>query len=143
MWHRNDPPSHNLAIFTKPEAVQIFNIPNNKCSLFGTRHKVIHRCLAPFKDCGFYLRSLILIFRMKPWFVYILECGDGTLYTGITNDLSGRLEKHKAGKASKYTRSRSVKRLVYSEKFPTKSEALRREIRIKKLRRRQKLALLG
>lgn len=77
------------------------------------------------------------------WTVYILRCGDGTLYTGCTNDLPRRLEAHRKGRGAKYTRSRPPVELVYREEVPDKSAALRREIAIKRLDRREKLALIG
>lgn len=76
------------------------------------------------------------------WTVYILRCGDGTLYTGCTNDLPRRLEAHRSGKGAKYTRSRPPVSLVYQEAAADKSAALRREIAIKRLRRSEKLALI-
>ncbi len=77
------------------------------------------------------------------WLVYLLRCHDGSLYTGITNDLPKRLKAHAAGKASKYTRSRLPVTLAYIEPQPTKSRALKREAAIKKLRRAQKDQLLS
>ena len=77
------------------------------------------------------------------WTVYILRCGDGTLYTGCTNDLPRRLAAHRAGKGAKYTRGRGPLELVYQEQAPDKSAALRREAAIKRLDRRKKLALIG
>ena len=77
------------------------------------------------------------------WTVYILRCGDGTLYTGCTNDLSRRLEAHRSGKGAKYTRSRPPVALAYREETADKSAALRREAAIKRLTRREKLALIG
>jgi predicted GIY-YIG superfamily endonuclease len=77
-----------------------------------------------------------------PWTVYILRCRDGSLYTGITNDLPKRLKVHAAGKASRYTRSRLPVRLVHQEPQLTKSEALKREAAIKKIPRQQKLQLV-
>ena len=80
----------------------------------------------------------------KPgWIVYLLRCRDGSLYTGITNDLSKRLKVHAAGKASRYTRSRLPVSLAYTEPQPSKSRALKREAAIKKLSRRQKDILIG
>jgi len=80
----------------------------------------------------------------KPgWLVYLLRCRDGSLYTGITNDLPRRLKTHTAGKASRYTRSRLPVRLAYTEPQPSKSRALKREAAIKKLSRRQKDDLIG
>lgn len=77
------------------------------------------------------------------WTVYILRCGDGSLYTGCTNDLPRRLEVHRSGKGAKYTRSRLPVALAYREAVPDKSAALRREAAIKRLDRREKLALIG
>ncbi|HEV2671778.1 MAG TPA: GIY-YIG nuclease family protein [Gemmatimonadales bacterium] len=76
-----------------------------------------------------------------PWKVYLLRCRDGTLYTGITNDLDRRLALHETGKASAYTRSRRPLTLAYHESLPDRSAALRREAAIRRLSRAQKLAL--
>ena len=75
------------------------------------------------------------------WYVYMLRCGDGTLYTGITDDVQRRLAVHRAGKGAKYTRGRGPLELAYTEELPDKSAALKREIAIKKLSRPEKLAL--
>ena len=80
--------------------------------------------------------------RRAAWHLYILECADGSLYTGITLDVEKRLAAHQSGKGSKYLRSRPPSRLVYREIFTAKSPALKREIEIKNWRRRQKLALI-
>ena len=77
------------------------------------------------------------------WLVYILHCSDGSLYTGITNDLPKRLKAHATGRASKYTRSRLPVKLVYSEPQRSKSAALKREAAIKGLRRAQKDRLVA
>jgi len=74
--------------------------------------------------------------------VYLVRCRDGSLYTGITNDLSKRLKTHAAGKASRYTRSRLPVTLVYTEPQPSQSAALKREAAIKKLTRPQKDRLI-
>ena len=66
-------------------------------------------------------------------YVYIVECSDGSLYTGWTTDVAKRVEAHNSGKGAKYTRSRRPVKLVHFEEFPTKEEALRREAQIKKL----------
>jgi putative endonuclease len=76
-------------------------------------------------------------------FVYILRCGDGSLYTGITKDLERRLVQHRAGKASRYTRGRLPVALVWSCEMETWGDALREEIRIKALSRAQKEELVG
>lgn len=76
------------------------------------------------------------------YYVYLLRCADGTLYTGFTNDLARRLAVHNAGKGAKYTRGRRPVELVYWESFSNKSSALRREYAIKQLPRRQKLTLI-
>ncbi|MCX7571671.1 GIY-YIG nuclease family protein [Tumebacillus sp. DT12] len=73
--------------------------------------------------------------------VYLLECGDGTLYTGIASDLRRRLLQHASGKGAKYTRGRGPLLLRYAELQPDRSSALRREIEIKRLTRAQKLAM--
>lgn len=75
--------------------------------------------------------------------VYVLQCGDGSLYTGWTNDLQKRLAAHQSGSGCKYTRSHLPVRLAYSEPCETKQDALRREREIKALSRTQKLRLCG
>lgn len=77
-----------------------------------------------------------------PWVVYMLRCGDGSLYTGCTNDLPRRLEAHQSGRGAKYTRGRPPVALAYREEVPDRSAALRREAAIKRLTRQQKLALI-
>ncbi|MDP2963838.1 MAG: GIY-YIG nuclease family protein [Sulfurimicrobium sp.] len=77
------------------------------------------------------------------WLCYLLECADGTLYTGITNDLEKRLSAHNAGTGSKYTRSRLPVRLLYSEHHTDRASASRRERALKKLSRAAKLALIA
>lgn len=79
---------------------------------------------------------------MAEAYTYILVCGDGSLYTGWTNDLGKRVKTHNAGQGAKYTRSRLPVRLVYFETFADKQAAQRREWQIKKLTRAQKLALI-
>ncbi|MBT4123876.1 MAG: GIY-YIG nuclease family protein [Candidatus Pacebacteria bacterium] len=76
------------------------------------------------------------------WFIYILKCGDGSLYTGSTNDLEARVKKHNSGSGAKYTRSHLPVILVYSEKFSNRSLASKREAEIKKLSRKEKLSLI-
>lgn len=76
------------------------------------------------------------------WFVYILRCGDDTLYTGVTDDVQKRFAAHAAGKGAKYTRGRGPLTLVYTEEVPDKSAALKREIAIKRLTRAEKLKLI-
>lgn len=73
----------------------------------------------------------------------MLRCGDGSLYTGIAKDLAARLRAHRAGRASRYTRAHLPVALVWSREVTTWSQALREEHRIKKLRRRDKEALLA
>ncbi|MBM4057526.1 MAG: GIY-YIG nuclease family protein [Planctomycetes bacterium] len=77
------------------------------------------------------------------WLVYLLRCSDGSLYTGITNDLPKRLKAHNAGKASRYTRSRLPVTLAYSEPQRSKSAALTREAAIKRLRQAEKDRLVA
>lgn len=76
-------------------------------------------------------------------YAYILECADGSLYTGWTKDLERRLQAHNAGRGAKYTRSRRPVALVYAEAFATSQEAMSREWHIKHLTREQKLALIN
>jgi len=75
------------------------------------------------------------------YFVYILKCGDGSLYTGITTDLARRLKEHQSGKGSNYTRSRKAEKFLYSEKKRTRSLAQKREAEIKSWPRKKKLQL--
>ncbi len=77
------------------------------------------------------------------WCVYMLACGDGSLYTGATNDLSRRVERHRAGRGAAYTRSRLPLILVFWERASGLGAALRREAAIKQLPRRKKLALVA
>ncbi|GFZ79246.1 UPF0213 protein [Compostibacillus humi] len=78
----------------------------------------------------------------KQHVVYILRCKDGTLYTGYTNNLEQRMQKHEEGKGAKYTKGRGPFQLMYIEKFMTKNEALKREYEIKQLTRKGKLLLI-
>lgn len=77
------------------------------------------------------------------WYVYMLRCGDDSLYTGYTDDVQRRLKTHQSGKGAKYTRSRLPVTLAYQESLPDKSAALRREAAIKRLTRQQKLELIA
>lgn len=79
----------------------------------------------------------------EPWYVYLVRCGDGTLYCGVARDPQARLEAHRAGKGAKYTRGRGPLELAWTEACPSRSEALRRERAVKALSRAAKLALLG
>lgn len=79
----------------------------------------------------------------KTWYLYILRCGDGSLYTGITVDVEKRLEAHRSGKGAKYTRGRGPLELVYRESCADHSAALRRERAIKALSKEEKLALIA
>ena len=72
------------------------------------------------------------------WYVYCLRCKDGSIYTGITNDLKQRINRHNQGKGSKYTASRRPVKLVYQEKHPDNSSALKRESYLKGLDKNQK-----
>ena len=77
------------------------------------------------------------------WYLYILRCGDGSLYTGITTDVEKRVEIHRAGKGAKYTRGRTPLELVYRESCGSHSDALKRELAVKKLTREQKEQMIG
>jgi len=76
------------------------------------------------------------------YIVYILKCKDGSLYTGITTDVLRRFAEHKAGIGAKYTRAKGADSIVYTEKYGGRSEASKRESKIKKLTRLQKLELI-
>ena len=80
---------------------------------------------------------------MSAWYVYILRCGDGSLYTGITNDLVRRLERHSAGTAAKYTRGRQPVILAWKRRMKSATLARKTEVVIKKLTRFQKIDLLS
>ena len=77
------------------------------------------------------------------WWVYMLRCGDGSLYTGTAADVDRRLAVHQSGKGAKYTRSHLPVEVVYREALPDRSAALRREIAVKRLSRAEKLALIA
>ena len=76
------------------------------------------------------------------WKLYIIQCGDGTLYTGITVDVSHRFSMHKKGKGAKYTRGRGPLTLKYVEECGSHSEALQRELAVKRLTRQEKMELI-
>ncbi|MBP3684280.1 MAG: GIY-YIG nuclease family protein [Oscillospiraceae bacterium] len=76
------------------------------------------------------------------WYLYMLRCRDGSLYTGITTDVEKRFGQHSAGKGAKYTRGRGPLELVYREECGSHSEALKRELEIKALPREKKLRLI-
>ncbi len=78
----------------------------------------------------------------KKWNVYILRCGDGSLYTGIALDVQVRLEQHRQGKGAKYTRGRGPLTPVYAEQCENKSQALKRELAIKMLSKEEKEKLI-
>lgn len=77
------------------------------------------------------------------YFVYILLCEDKSLYTGSTNDVEKRFEAHRNGKGAAYTKSHKPVKIIYSQNFQTKGEALKREAEIKKLKRAEKIRSLG
>ena len=76
------------------------------------------------------------------WYVYILRCGDGSLYTGCTDDVARRLAAHQRGRGAKYTRSHLPVELVYWESFEDRTQALSREWHLKRLSRDEKLQLI-
>lgn len=81
--------------------------------------------------------------RLMFWYVYMLRCGDGTLYTGVTDNVERRLAAHRSGRGAKYTRGRGPLELVYQEQVPDKSAALRREYQIKRLPKQEKEGLIA
>ena len=80
--------------------------------------------------------------KEKPWFLYILQCKDGTLYTGITKDIEQRFKMHSKGKAARYTRTRLPLEVVYQEPCTTRAQALMRECFLKAMPKIKKLALI-
>jgi predicted GIY-YIG superfamily endonuclease len=78
----------------------------------------------------------------RRWVLYIIKCDDGTLYTGITNDLARRVRQHNDGSASRYTRSRLPVKLVYQESCRGRSQALKKEFSVKSLSRKEKEAYI-
>lgn len=78
-----------------------------------------------------------------PWHLYLLRCGDGTLYCGIALDVAARLQAHREGKGARYTKGRGPLELIHAEPCGTKGDALRREREVKALPRARKLALAG
>ena len=78
-----------------------------------------------------------------PWHVYIVECKDNKLYTGITNNIERRIKDHNSGNGCRFTKYRRPVKLVHSEEYPAKPEALKREAYIKRLTRADKLALVN
>ena len=77
------------------------------------------------------------------YFVYILECEDNTLYTGITTDVERRFKEHSEGKGGAYTRAKKVKKILYTKKYKDRSSALKREHEIKSWSRKEKMALIN
>ena len=77
-----------------------------------------------------------------PYFLYILKCSDGSLYTGISTDVERRLREHMDGKGANYTRSRGVVGIVYTKEYSNRSSALKEEARIKKLSKEEKILLI-
>ncbi len=75
------------------------------------------------------------------YFVYLILCEDQSIYTGITTDVARRFEEHKNSTGARYTRAHKVKKIMYTEKYETRSEALKREAAIKKLSKLEKLKL--
>jgi UV DNA damage endonuclease len=78
----------------------------------------------------------------KAWFLYLVRCADGSLYTGITNNVPRRCKQHNAGTASRYTRSRLPVELIYQESHASRSIALKRELAIKAMSRQEKESLI-
>ena len=75
------------------------------------------------------------------WIVYILKCSDGSLYTGITNNIENRVKAHQNGKGAKYTKGRGPFTIIYQERYISRSTASKREIEIKNLNHKEKLKL--
>ncbi|MDD3993836.1 MAG: GIY-YIG nuclease family protein [Candidatus Nanoarchaeia archaeon] len=81
----------------------------------------------------------IFMLKEKRWFVYILECCDGSYYTGVSNDIDSRMKAHASGKGSKYVMKKGFKKLLYAKPCKNKSDACKEEYMIKKLPRNEKI----
>ena len=81
--------------------------------------------------------------KREKWFVYIVECGDGSYYTGMTLDVERRVEQHRTGKGAAYTKMKGVRGLVYTEKMKDRVTAMKRELAIKGMPREKKKGLAG
>src|SRR5258707_579959 len=88
------------------------------------------------------LRTNTIPLKTDAWFLYILRCSDGSLYTGITTDVNRRGRQHNAGTASRYTRSRLPVRVIYQELHVSRSSALKREAAVKWMARAEKESLI-
>jgi putative endonuclease len=95
--------------------------------------------------CNSDLKNVIQVENESPWYLYMIQCGNGHLYTGITKDIERRFNEHQAGgpKSAKYLKGKGPLTLVYSECVGSHSQALKLEINIKKLSRPQKLLLVA
>jgi len=80
---------------------------------------------------------------MKPWYLYIVECRDGTFYTGITTDIKKRIDAHNSGRGAKYTRGRGPVKLMHLRRYTDRSAASKSEHKIKKLKRGKKLRIIN
>ena len=80
---------------------------------------------------------------MKPWYLYIVECRDGTFYTGITTDIKKRIDAHNSGRGAKYTRGRGPVKLMHLRRYKDRSAATKAEYKIKKLKRGKKLRIIN
>jgi len=81
--------------------------------------------------------------RTMPYYVYVILCEDGSFYTGYTKNLNARIKLHMEGKGARYTRIHKPTRLVYSEEYSSRAEAMRRERKMKKLKHNQKLRIVN
>lgn len=91
----------------------------------------------------FFISSCYPRYNFIMYYVYLLECADRSIYTGITTDVARRFAEHKRGKGGNYTRAHGARRILYSERRRTRGAALKREAEIKKWARAQKVALAG
>ena len=81
--------------------------------------------------------------KSQNWFVYMVECNDGSYYTGMTLDVERRVEQHRTGKGAAYTKMKGVKGLVYFEKAGSRVSAMKRELAIKRMPKKRKISLAG
>ena len=123
------------AVLTRKNSVEAIDVCTTHCSKFQKTNAEILTTTNSF--------SKAKVSKTHPWFIYILECQDGSFYTGITTDIERRLKMHNDGKGARFTRSRRPVKVIYQESLSTRAQALIREYKIKALSRIKKQALVA
>ena len=114
-------------------------LKDGKCSIHETRPEACREFFCTSKDERFKKMIGMINKAKKDWYVYLLECMDGSFYTGVTNDVDARMEAHAMGKGSKYVYSKGFRELLRVQKCKDKSEACKYEYQIKQLSKNEKL----